>query len=52
MTSALLMTTIKKQINEVQNQTILRSIHALLKEALKDIDNTSLLANAQKSELD
>ena len=33
MTSALLKTTIKKQINEVQNETILRSIHALLKEA-------------------
>jgi hypothetical protein len=52
MTSALLKTTIKKQINEVQNETILRSIHALLKEALKDNDNTSLLTKAQKSELD
>jgi hypothetical protein len=52
MTSTVLKTTIKKQINEMQNETMLRSIHALLKEALKDNDNGSLLTKAQKSELD
>lgn len=52
MTSSVLKTTIKKQINEVQNETILRSIHALLKEALKDNDNVSILTKAQKNELD
>lgn len=52
MTSTVLKTTIKKQINEVQNEAILRSIHGLLKEALKDNDNGSLLTKAQKSELD
>ena len=52
MTATALKTNIKKQINSVQNETILRSIYAMLKEVLHDTDEEeSLLINEQKIEL-
>jgi hypothetical protein len=52
MTTTALKTNIKKQINSVQNETILRSIHAMLKEVLQDDSDVSLLTKEQKNELD
>jgi hypothetical protein len=51
MTSSALKTNIKKQLNSVENETILRSIYAMLKEVLQD-DDRSMLTKEQKSELD
>jgi Putative addiction module component len=52
MTTTALKTNIKKQINSVKNETILRSIHAMLKEVLQDDAGESLLTKEQKKELD
>lgn len=52
MTATVLKTNIKKQINSVQDEVILRSIYAMLKEVLNDTDvEKSLLTNEQKNEL-
>ncbi len=52
MTATVLKTNIKKQINSVQDEVILRSIYAMLKEVLNDTDvKESLLTNEQKTEL-
>lgn len=52
MTASTLKNNIKKQINDVENETILRSIYAMLKEVLQNEDDGSLLTKEQKSELD
>jgi len=52
MTTTTLKTSIKKQINHVENETILRSIYAMLKEVLEQDDESSLLTKEQKNELD
>lgn len=44
--------TIKKQLNNVENETILRSIYAMLKEVLQSEDDASMLTTEQKHELD
>jgi hypothetical protein len=52
MTVTALKTNIKKQINSVQDEIILRSIHAMLKEVLHDTEEEeSLLTKEQKNEL-
>ena len=51
MTATALKTSIKKQLNSVENETILRSIYAMLKEVLQN-DNGSILTKEQKNELD
>lgn len=52
MTATVLKTNIMKQINSVQDEVILRSIYAMLKEVLNDTDvEKSLLTNEQKNEL-
>lgn len=51
MTTTTLKTHIKKQINSVENETILRSIYAMLKEVLQTEEEKSLLTKAQKTEL-
>ncbi len=43
MTATALKTNIKKQIMHIENETILRSIHAMLKELLNDKGSDSLL---------
>jgi len=52
MTATTLKTTIKKQLNSVENETILRSIYAMLKEVLQSEDDASMLTTEQKHELD
>lgn len=52
MTSTALKTNIKKQINSVEDETILRSIHAMLKEVLHETSDDSLLSPQQITELD
>jgi hypothetical protein len=52
MTATILKTTIKKQLNSVENETILRSIYAMLKEVIQSEDNASMLTSEQKHELD
>lgn len=52
MTSTALRSTIKKQLNSIENDTILRSIHAMLNEVLQDNSNSSVLTSQQKLELD
>jgi hypothetical protein len=52
MTTTTLKTSIKKQINHVENETNLRSIYAMLKEVLEHYDDGSLLTKEQKTELD
>ena len=51
MTTAALKTHIKKQINNLEDETILLSIHTLLKGVLHQ-DTESALSKAQKAELD
>lgn len=52
MTTTALKTNIKKQINDLNDETILLSIHTILKEVLhKDISESSL-TKEQKAELD
>ncbi len=52
MTTTALKTSIKKQLNDIENETILRSIHAMLKEVLHSNEDDSMLSKAQKVELD
>ena len=51
MTATALKTTIKKQLNNVENETILRSIYAMLKEVLQSEDESSMLTSEQKHKL-
>jgi hypothetical protein len=51
MSVATLRTNIKKQINHLDNEVVLRSINAMLHEVLQN-DNESLLTKSQKVELD
>lgn len=51
MTTTALKTSIKKQINSIQDEVILRSVYAMLKEVLHNTDEESLLTNEQKIEL-
>ncbi|MDX2174157.1 MAG: hypothetical protein SFY56_13725 [Bacteroidota bacterium] len=51
MTATALKTHIKKQINSVEDETILRSIHAMLKEVLQP-STKSMLTPQQLTELD
>ena len=52
MTKTTLKTTIKKQINNLEDESILRSIHAMLKEVLQKDSDGGLLTKEQKKELD
>ena len=52
MTATALKTSIKKQLNDIESETILRSIHAILKEVLHSNEDDSMLSKAQKVELD
>ncbi|MDP2388677.1 MAG: hypothetical protein Q8M29_20055 [Bacteroidota bacterium] len=45
-------TSIKKKLDDVENEMVLRSIDAMLEEILNSEDNNSLMTKEQKHELD
>lgn len=52
MKTTLIKTSIKKKLDTVENETILRSIDAMLEEILNSENNDSLMTKEQKYELD
>lgn len=52
MKTTLIKTSIKKKLDTVENETILRSIDAMLEEILNSESNDSLMSKEQKHELD